>query len=313
MYTKVGRALVAAAAAGALVSGCGSPVQAGSAIIVGDTAVPLEQVQSQVGTLLARVPAEQRQQDTAPTLARDIVTNELPAHPARPRLRRAGHHRDRRRGGRVHRAAGRRGDPPAELGARPRRAALAGARLPRRHGAGPQGGAGPRRHHRPGRRAQPHRRRGQGAHARRGRPGGRRAVQRRPHGPQGRGGGRRHRHAERGQRGVRHPGRRRRRLPARPAAGHLERLPGHRPAHRRPRAGRPGHPVAAAALPHRAAHAPAARRRPRRAGQPRATACGTRSRCASSRRTRRRASCSPPVAEWTPIRFPAPSCSTPLP
>ena len=77
VYTKVGRALVAAAAAGALVSGCGSPVQAGSAIIVGDTAVPLEQVQSQVGTLLARVPAEQRQQDTAPTLARDIVTNEL--------------------------------------------------------------------------------------------------------------------------------------------------------------------------------------------------------------------------------------------
>ena len=77
MYTKVGRALVAVAAAGALVSGCGSPVQAGSAIIVGDTAVPLEQVQSQVGTLLARVPAEQRQQDTAPTLARDIVTNEL--------------------------------------------------------------------------------------------------------------------------------------------------------------------------------------------------------------------------------------------
>ena len=52
-------------------------MQAGSAIIVGDTTVPLDQVQSQVGTLLARVPAEQRQQDTAPTLARDIVTNEL--------------------------------------------------------------------------------------------------------------------------------------------------------------------------------------------------------------------------------------------
>ena len=155
MYTKVGRALAAAAAAGALVSGCGSPVQAGSAIIVGDTAVPLEQVQSQVGTLLARVPAEQRQQDTAPTLARDIVTNEL-LHTLLARAAgRAGHHRDRRRGGRVHRAAGRRGDPPAELGARPRGAALAGARLPRRHRAGPQGGAGPRRHHRPGRRAQP--------------------------------------------------------------------------------------------------------------------------------------------------------------
>jgi hypothetical protein len=78
VYTKVGRALVAVATAGALISGCGSgPVQAGSAIIVGDTAVPLEQVQSQVGTLLSRVPAEQRGQDTAPMVARLIVTNEL--------------------------------------------------------------------------------------------------------------------------------------------------------------------------------------------------------------------------------------------
>ncbi len=75
--TKVGRALVAVAAAGALVSGCGGPVQAGSAVVVGDSTVPLQQVQTQVNTLLARVPAEQRQQDTAPTLARDIVTNEL--------------------------------------------------------------------------------------------------------------------------------------------------------------------------------------------------------------------------------------------
>ncbi len=77
MYTKVGRAMAAVAVATALVSACGSPVQAGSAVIVGDTTVPLEQVQSQVGTLLARVPADQRQQDTAPSLARDIVTNEL--------------------------------------------------------------------------------------------------------------------------------------------------------------------------------------------------------------------------------------------
>jgi hypothetical protein len=77
VHTKVGPTLLAAAAVGALVSGCGGPVQAGSAVIVGDTSVPLQQIQSQVGTLLARVPAEQRQQDTAPALARDIVTNEL--------------------------------------------------------------------------------------------------------------------------------------------------------------------------------------------------------------------------------------------
>src|SRR5947199_299044 len=59
VYTKVGRVLIAVAAAGALVSACGSPVQAGSAIIVGDTTVPLARVQSQVGTLLGRVPADQ--------------------------------------------------------------------------------------------------------------------------------------------------------------------------------------------------------------------------------------------------------------
>jgi hypothetical protein len=77
VHTKVGRVLVAVAAVGAVVSACGGPVQAGSAAVVGDTTVPLEQVQTQVGTLLARVPAAQRQQDTAPSLARDIVTNEL--------------------------------------------------------------------------------------------------------------------------------------------------------------------------------------------------------------------------------------------
>ena len=77
MHTKVGRALAAVAAVGAVVSGCGGPVQAGSAAVVGDTTVPLEQVQNQLGTLLARVPADQRQQDTGASLARDIVTNEL--------------------------------------------------------------------------------------------------------------------------------------------------------------------------------------------------------------------------------------------
>lgn len=77
MQTKVGRAIAAAAVVGAVVSGCGGPIQAGSAAIVGDTTVPLEQVQSQLGSLLARVPADQRQQDTGASLARDIVTNEL--------------------------------------------------------------------------------------------------------------------------------------------------------------------------------------------------------------------------------------------
>lgn len=77
MRMKVGRVVAAVAVVGAVVSGCGGPVQAGSAAVVGDTAVPLSQVQNQLGTLLARVPAAQRQQDTGASLARDIVTNEL--------------------------------------------------------------------------------------------------------------------------------------------------------------------------------------------------------------------------------------------
>lgn len=77
MQTKVGRAIAAVVVVGAVVSGCGGPIQAGSAAIVGDTTVPLDQVQSQLGTLLPRVPADQRQQDTGASLARDIVTNEL--------------------------------------------------------------------------------------------------------------------------------------------------------------------------------------------------------------------------------------------
>ncbi|HEY0812849.1 MAG TPA: hypothetical protein VGE11_06165 [Pseudonocardia sp.] len=77
MQTKVGRAIAAVAVVGAVVSGCGGPIQAGSAAVVGDTTVPLDQVQTQLGVLLPRVPADQRQQDTSASLARDIVTNEL--------------------------------------------------------------------------------------------------------------------------------------------------------------------------------------------------------------------------------------------
>jgi hypothetical protein len=77
VQTKVGRALAAVVIVGAVVSGCGGPIQAGSAAVVGDTTVPLDQVQTQLGTLLARVPADQRQPDTSASLARDVVTNEL--------------------------------------------------------------------------------------------------------------------------------------------------------------------------------------------------------------------------------------------
>src|SRR5687768_12592397 len=51
---QVGRVIVAVVAAGAVASGCGGPSQAGSAAIVGSDAVPLEVIQSQLDTALAK-------------------------------------------------------------------------------------------------------------------------------------------------------------------------------------------------------------------------------------------------------------------
>lgn len=62
---------------GVLVSGCGGPPQAGSAVIVGDDAVPLGQVQSALTAMLAKVPADQRQAGQDIAFARSIVTNDV--------------------------------------------------------------------------------------------------------------------------------------------------------------------------------------------------------------------------------------------
>ena len=69
--------LAAVVVVGAVVSGCGGPDQPGSAVIVGDTSVSLESVQSQLSAALKRVPAEQLQQETPAAVARDVVTNEI--------------------------------------------------------------------------------------------------------------------------------------------------------------------------------------------------------------------------------------------
>jgi hypothetical protein len=69
--------LAAVVVVSAVVSGCGGPEQAGSAVIVGDTSVSLESVQSQLSAALKRVPAAQAQQDTPSAVARDVVTNEI--------------------------------------------------------------------------------------------------------------------------------------------------------------------------------------------------------------------------------------------
>ncbi len=80
MRMQVGRAAVAVAVLGAVVSGCGGPSQVGSAVIVGSESVPLEVVQSQLDTALTRteqVAQLKSQGGGPPDIARSIVTTEI--------------------------------------------------------------------------------------------------------------------------------------------------------------------------------------------------------------------------------------------
>jgi hypothetical protein len=77
---QVGRVAASVAVIAAVVSGCGGPEQAGSAVIVGSETVPLETVQSQLSTALAKTDQFEQysaQGGTAAGLARDIVTREV--------------------------------------------------------------------------------------------------------------------------------------------------------------------------------------------------------------------------------------------
>lgn len=77
MHRGVRRVLAAAVVGGAVLSGCGGPVQAGSAVIIGDTAVPLSQVQSEVAAGVAALPPGQNTPDGGVALARQIVSNDV--------------------------------------------------------------------------------------------------------------------------------------------------------------------------------------------------------------------------------------------
>lgn len=69
--------MAAVAVIGALISGCGGPGQAGSAVIVGEEAVPLEVVQSRVDVALGRTETVEQlaaQGIGAPDIARDVAT-----------------------------------------------------------------------------------------------------------------------------------------------------------------------------------------------------------------------------------------------
>ena len=78
MYRQVGRALAVVATVGVVVSGCGTgPSQVGSAVIVGSTAVPLDQVQSRLDVALGKTDAVAQLASSgigAPDIARDVVT-----------------------------------------------------------------------------------------------------------------------------------------------------------------------------------------------------------------------------------------------
>ncbi|MDT7581054.1 MAG: hypothetical protein QOK35_2318 [Pseudonocardiales bacterium] len=82
MYRHVGRAVVRAVAVvatvGAVVSGCGGgPNQVGSAVIIGSTSVPIDQVQSRLDVALGKTGAVAQLAASGvgpPEIARDLVT-----------------------------------------------------------------------------------------------------------------------------------------------------------------------------------------------------------------------------------------------
>ncbi|HLU58339.1 MAG TPA: SurA N-terminal domain-containing protein [Pseudonocardia sp.] len=77
MRKQVGRVVTAVAVVGAVISGCGGPIQAGTAVFVGDHAVPIERVQTELDTVLAKkdlVAQFEAQGGSTADIARSIVT-----------------------------------------------------------------------------------------------------------------------------------------------------------------------------------------------------------------------------------------------
>jgi SurA-like protein len=74
---QVGRVVAAVAVIGAVISGCGGPSQAGTAAFVGDNAIPLERVQTQLDAALAKkdlIAQLTAQGGSTAGVARSIVT-----------------------------------------------------------------------------------------------------------------------------------------------------------------------------------------------------------------------------------------------
>jgi hypothetical protein len=74
---QVGRFAAAVVVIGAVISGCGGPIQAGTAAFVGDNAIPLERVQTQLDAALAKkdlIAQLTAQGGSTAGIARSIVT-----------------------------------------------------------------------------------------------------------------------------------------------------------------------------------------------------------------------------------------------
>lgn len=77
MRMQVGRVAAAVAVIGAVISGCGGPSQAGTAVFVGENAVPLERVQTQLDVALSKkdlIAQITAQGGSTAAIARSIVT-----------------------------------------------------------------------------------------------------------------------------------------------------------------------------------------------------------------------------------------------
>jgi hypothetical protein len=77
---QVGRVATAVAVVAAVISGCGGPAQAGTAVFVGDRAVPLDRIQTQIDAALAKDDLVARftaQGGTTADIARSIVSREV--------------------------------------------------------------------------------------------------------------------------------------------------------------------------------------------------------------------------------------------
>lgn len=80
MRMQVGRALAAVVIAGAVLSGCGGPIQTGAAVVIGDSTISLDQAKGRIDSALAQPgvleQARSKGEDST-DVARDVVSGQI--------------------------------------------------------------------------------------------------------------------------------------------------------------------------------------------------------------------------------------------